>query len=157
VVDDLVSRDPASAWALLCAHPALSWTPPLWRGVDEELTEAVRARHAVRAIERNLLVNVRSSGDGNYVVTLSTGPLEDRLIGDGVDPIAPSGRRDERLDVEATTFEDALCALANRVVELYGPGQGPTRSATRHSTDFDQAGAENAGDDPVGLRRPLHR
>lgn len=128
MVDQRDYDDLAGAWTLLYEHPALMWMPPLWRVADAMPPEML-SRHAVRSVERNLLVNVRLGGDARCIVRLSTGPLEDRALGDGVDPVSPSARRDERLDVEASTFEDAMCALARRVVEVYGPppvGEGPS-------------------------------
>jgi hypothetical protein len=107
-----VPSDLAGAWAVLREHPALMWTPPLWRGNP--------AGPVFRAVERNLLVEVVETGDGRGAVRLSTGPLRDRVIGDGVDPVAPVAERDVRLDVRAATFEDAVKALAERVVGLYG-------------------------------------
>lgn len=112
----------ADAWAVLYEHPALTWTPPLWRLTDDHgASRSALTRHEVRAIERNLLVQVLPDEGGRCVIRLSTGPLEDRPLGDGVDPLAPSARRDERLDVQAATFEIALCALARRVLDVYGP------------------------------------
>jgi hypothetical protein len=122
MVDHLGPRGLVDAWMLLYEHPALSWTPPMLRRDSGAASETgIVARYVVRAIERNLLVNVRAGADGRYLVALSTGPLVDREIGDGIDPVAPAAARDDRLDVEADTFEDALCELARRVVEIYGP------------------------------------
>lgn len=124
MTDDTAFSDPVHAWNLLHSHPALSWTPPMWRSAEDDAYRARTAPHVVRAVERNLLVNVRPGQDCRYVVALSTGPLEDRPLGDGIDPVAPAARRDPRLDVEAQSFETALCALARRVVDVYGPPGG---------------------------------
>lgn len=114
------SVDVAKAWTLLYEHPALTWTPPIWRTPEGEQSPGMPlACHAIRAVERNLLVQVKQA-DGQPVVFLSTGPLEDRQLGDGIDPVAPAACRDERLDVQAVTFEKALCALALRVIDVYG-------------------------------------
>jgi hypothetical protein len=137
MVDHLKSWRPVDAWTLLYEHPALSWIPPMLRNASEAGSDSgVVSRHAVRAIERNLLVNVRTSADGRCLVALSTGPLVDRELADGVDPVAPAAAHDNRLDVEADTFEDALCALARRVVEVYGPssvGAGRRVSASNRN------------------------
>lgn len=109
----------ADAWALLSEHPALTWVPPLWREAPDQDAHRAR-RQAISAVERNLLVHVAVAGEG-VVVRLGTGPLVDRDLGDGVDPMNPVARHDRRLDVEARTFEDALCALAHRVVQVFGP------------------------------------
>ena len=111
------------AWKLLCEHHALNWTPPMWRRELGGGDQRRAARHAVRAVERNLLVQVECDEQGRSVVRLSTGPLRDRELGDGIDPVAPAAERDRRLDVEGPTFEVALCALAARVVEFYGPAR----------------------------------
>ena len=144
MVDHLESWGPVDAWMLLYEHPALSWTPPMLRNGREAGSDSgVVTRHAVRAIERNLLVHVRTSADGRCLVALSTGPLVDRVIGDGIDPVAPAAARDDRLDVEAETFEDALCALARRVMEVYGPPPvetGMQVSGSKRPTDRDHGG-----------------
>jgi hypothetical protein len=112
---------------MLYAHPALNWTPPLWRSPDETCEQgSLTARHAVRAVERNLLVQILAGTDGRVEVQLSTGPLADRPLGDGIDPVTPAALRDERLDVRAYTFEDAVCELARRVLSVYGPADAQT-------------------------------
>jgi hypothetical protein len=78
-------------------------------------------------VERNLLVQILAGPDGRVVVHVTTGPLADRSLGDGVDPVTPAALRDERLDVRAATFEDAVCELARRVVAVYGPAEAPAR------------------------------
>jgi hypothetical protein len=159
MVDERNSHDLAGAWALLYEHPALMWIPPLWRAAEDAVTPEMLTRHAVRAVERNLLVNVRSGGEARCVVRLSTGPLEDRALGDGVDPVSPSARRDERLDVEASTFEDALCALARRVVEVYGPPPVTARSLLEceQGAHLEQVSFDNEADRVVALNRPLRQ
>lgn len=125
--------DPARAWAVLYDHPALTWIPPLWRlpdGPDRQGRRHVQERHAVRAIERNLVVQVQPAPDGGFTVKLATGPLRDRPMGDGVDPIAPTAAHDSRLDVTASTFESALCALAARVTAVYGASAADTVDST---------------------------
>lgn len=119
--------DLASAWQLLYSHPALAWTPPLLRGATGAASASTTSP-VVRAIERNLLVNINRDSEGICYVMLSTGPLEDRLLGDGVDPVTPTARRDERLDVRAPTFEAAVCELAARVLDVYGPCSVQERS-----------------------------
>lgn len=106
-------HDVADAWAVLRDHPALMWVPPLWRGAPDG--------PVYRAVERNLLVEVVGEADGHSAVRLATGPLRDRVVGDGVDPVAPVAERDGRLDVRAATFEDAVRVLAERVLLWYGP------------------------------------
>jgi len=105
------------AWSWLRDHPALMWVPPLWRSSSSEPVGG--ERHAVRAIERSLTVSVES-GHGGPVVRLATGPLEDRTVGDGVDPLVPAAVYDERLVVQAGSFEEAVIALALRVGRVYG-------------------------------------
>lgn len=133
MTDETAFSDPVHAWAFLHSHPALSWTPPMWRTVDDLVSSERTDRHVVRAVERNLVVNVRPGRGCPYVVALTTGPLEDRTLGDGVDPMAPAARHDPRLDVEAETFESALCALARRVVAVYGQ---PGASANTGHSDY---------------------
>lgn len=143
------------AWEFLAAHPALSWTPPMWRGVAPDL-----CAYTLRAVERNLLVTLVDDGHGNALVRLSIGPLQDRELGDGVDPVAPAPVRDPRLDVEAATFEAALEALAARVVDVYGRADvrcartqpDSARSDSRQSTtpELDEV-------DELRLRRTLRR
>lgn len=106
----------ADAWELLAGHQALTWVPPAYRSPGVPAGRAV----VVHSVEQNLLVRVEP-GDGHVRVRLGTGPLTDRVLPDGVDPLVPVGVHDGRLDVEADTFEDALCALAVRVVQVYGP------------------------------------
>jgi hypothetical protein len=134
--------DLASAWKLLYSHPALAWTPPLLRGAAGSASVSPTSP-VVRAIERNLLVNINRDSEGICYVMLSTGPLEDRLLGDGVDPVAPTARRDERLDVRAPTFEAAVCELAARVVDVYGPCSAQEGSG--------QANAGDASPPPVAI------
>lgn len=115
----------ADAWARLCEHPALTWVPPAWRPAGPVPADAAGAMsHAVvRAAERNLLVRVETAGGAGVVVRLGIGPLTDREVGDGVDPVHPLACHDRRLDVVAATFEDALCALAVRVEQVLGPSR----------------------------------
>jgi hypothetical protein len=126
-------RGLADAWALLSAHPALTWVPPLWRDATEMDTGWAREQ-AVSAVERNLLVHIGVDGRG-VMVRLGTGPLVDRNLGDGVDPVNPAARHDRRLDVEAPTFEDAVCALADRVVQILGPPDRPRSAAPGGTAD----------------------
>lgn len=107
----LAAGDLAHAWAVLREHPALMWTPPIWRHDPQG--------PVYRAIERNLLVEVVADG-GTSLVRLATGPLRDRVVGDDVDPVAPVAERDSRLDVRAASFEDAVRVLAERVLDCYG-------------------------------------
>lgn len=113
----------ADAWARLCEHPALTWVPPAWRPAGPIPLDAagVMSRAVVRAVERNLLVRVETTRGAGVVVRLGIGPLTDREVGDGVDPVNPLACHDRRLDVEAPTFEDALCALAVKVEQVLGP------------------------------------
>lgn len=118
----LPAANPAHAWAVLHEHPALMWIPPLWRTEHQSADNDIfLSRHAVRAIERNLVIDVQPAAGGGCTVRLATGPLHDRQLGDGVDPVAPAATHDSRLDVSAATFESALCALAERVTDVYGP------------------------------------
>lgn len=129
------------AWALLRRHPALMWVPPLWRAGAPG--PAAGDTHAVRAIDRNLILAVAAGPHGRCTYRLGTGPLRDRELGDGVDPTAPAPTHDPRLDVEAATFDQALCALADRVLTYYGPVEtaAPLRMAAPSDEDGDE-GAE---------------
>jgi hypothetical protein len=113
----------AAAWAELREHPALSWVPPMWRSMSPTTDPE---RHAVSALERNLLVEVVPGHGKGLQVRLKTGPLTDRRVGDGVDPTTPSVSYDPALTVLAPTFEIAVIELRNAVLNAYGaPGHRP--------------------------------
>lgn len=109
------------AWSWLREHPALTWVPPLWRSNDESAIGGTG--HTIRAIECNLVVTVEHGTHGP-VIRLITGPLKDRPWGDGtIDPLVPASVRDERVAVQAGSFEEAVVALAARVASVYGDCQ----------------------------------
>lgn len=116
----------AQAWRELLEHPALQWVPPMWRGNPS--TGATRI-HAVRAIERNLVVEISDVGS-RFAVSLCTGPLVDRRLPDGVDPVTPAGAVDPALTVTGATFEQAVVKLRDAVVHSYGSGED-THSSQR--------------------------
>lgn len=122
----------AAAWRLLREHPALQWTPPLWRDTGPTPTARdLLRKHAWRSVERNFVVDVGvSATECRTWVRVTTGPLQDRPVGDGVDPLVPAAVHDPRLDVMAATFEQAVIVLAHRVLDVYGPPH-----ATRDGTD----------------------
>jgi len=108
------------AWRALRCHPALMWTPPVWRvGVAQDPDSL---RHALSALDHNLSVDVRCDVRGRVAVVLSVGPLRDRWLDDGVDPVRPEAALDERVTVEAPTFEEALLRLRSSVDKQFGNG-----------------------------------
>jgi hypothetical protein len=122
--DSLPSWNFLQAWKWLLDHPALVWVPPLWRTTSAHAIGGTR--HTVRAVERNLTVTVEM-GPGGPLIQLITGPLEDRTSRDGsVDPLIPAAVRDERLIVQAGSFEEAVVALAATVAQVYGDRQTPS-------------------------------
>lgn len=142
------ARGPAvfvSAWHDLAEHPALLWVPPVWRSENfrPQCLSPVEMRHAVRAVDRNLIVHVR--GEATPYVELIVAPLADRVIGDRVDPTTPVVANEPRLSARATSFEDAVIALRAEVFHALGDPQDwarfPNEAATR---DTDQ-GTEAAG------------
>jgi hypothetical protein len=111
----------SAAWQELRSHPALLWTPPMWRSPDGR--KDMVGGHALSAIDRNLKVDLLKGPDGALRVRLLTGPLEDRWVRDGVDPLTPSATMDPRLEVVAPTFEAAVLSLRDAVVDEYGPSR----------------------------------
>jgi hypothetical protein len=129
------------AWNELRAHPLLLWVPPAWRatsdGVDEQ---AVMRRHAVPAIEQNLLVDVVPGPEGTALVRLATGPLRDRQTALCVDPIGAVGGLDPKLDVTAGSFGEAVIQLRNALFGAYPqpvPRHDPEMSAFKGSGEWD--------------------
>lgn len=121
VPDPSAVRD---AWKELRQHPALMWVPPMWRShVDSDAAVEVMRRHAVSAIERNLVIEVETQDDGSLLVRLATGPLRDRIVDGGIDPVAPAGGVDAKLDVFGSSFEDAVVKLYEAVESHYGSGE----------------------------------
>jgi hypothetical protein len=137
----------ARAWDELRGHPALSWVPPMWR---TDTGSDLDTPHVVRAVDKNLFVDITSDGDHRVMVQLRTGPLRDRIVGDGLDPVTPVASVDPELTVVAPSFEEAVLELRDVVVAVYGtthheathPAHAKTRwyggelfSARRHLTD----------------------
>jgi hypothetical protein len=113
--------DVYQAWEELRTHPLLAWTPPMWRAVEETTAaREVMQRRAVSAIEANLIIEVRLSGQRGLMVRLATGRLMDRTVSGGVDPVVPAGSVDPNLSVTAPTFEDAVLALRDALTRHYG-------------------------------------
>ncbi len=110
----------AEAWRALRSHPALVWTPPVWR--TSAANDPDGRQHALHAIDHNLSVDVRCDPRGRVTVVLSVGPLRDRWVEDGVDPVRPEAVLDERVTVEGATFEDALLRLRSSVDKRFGTG-----------------------------------
>lgn len=111
------------AWSELRRHPALVWVPPMWRTrIDSRAAFDVMCRHAVSAIDRNLVIDVEAQGDGTLVVRLATGPLKDRPVDGGIDSVAPAGGIDSKLDVRGSSFEDAVVRLYEAVQSHYDHG-----------------------------------
>lgn len=109
----------ARAWVELKEHPALSWVPPIWRG-SSTMTEAVESRHVLTAVDKNLLVEISRGPDRRMIVQLRTGPLQDRRVGDGVDPTTPAVSVNPELTVSAPSFEEAVIELRDVVMQVYG-------------------------------------
>jgi len=105
-------RSVEEAWEFLRIHPSFVWIPPALRDQGDEPGEVP----CVRAIEMNIVVSLVPNG-GKSNIRLSTGPLRD---GDSGDPLVPTMTYDPRLNVEGSTFESAVIALAERVRALYG-------------------------------------
>lgn len=124
----------AEAWVELRHHPALSWVPPMWRtGVEPDPA----GPHSISAIDKNLFVEIRPDVDRQLQVRLQTGPLQDRRVGDGVDPTTPVGSVDPDLTVSAPTFERAVLELRDAVRVAYGEPRSWERPAV---TDEDRNG-----------------
>lgn len=116
------------AWHDLRTHPTLLWIPPLWRpSVGGRANAELSLRYGVPAVERNLVVDIDVDDHGQVRVTLATGPLSDRPLADGVDPVNPAATLDSRLRVSAATFEDAVVRLRDTVVRELGPPPNATR------------------------------
>lgn len=110
------------AWCDLQSHPALLWTPPLWRTDPHNWSSATpTVTHSERAIERNLKVELITQPNGMMQVRLMTGPLKDKPTPSGIDPLTPVAELNPRLVVIAATFEDAVLELRDAVVGEYGP------------------------------------
>jgi hypothetical protein len=107
----------ARAWDELRGHPALSWVPPMWR---TDTNSDLDTPHVVRAVDKNLFVDITSDGDHRVMVQLRTGPLRDRIVGDGLDPVTPVASVDPELTVVAPSFEEAVLELRDVVVAVYG-------------------------------------
>jgi hypothetical protein len=118
----VTAQDLQRAWSDLQSHPALQWTPPLWRAdSDKRAGIHVTDNHAERAIERNLKVELIAQPNGMMQVRLITGPLRDKPTPSGIDPLTPVAELNPRLAVCAATFEDAVVELRDAVVDEYGP------------------------------------
>lgn len=123
----------AEAWQDLQEHPALLWIPPVWRAENVDAAHHnVVARHVVRAVDRNLKVQVDPDAADELRVLLATGPLRDRQVGSAIDPTNPSGTVDPDLNVSAPTFEEAVIRLRNAVVHAYGPVPSSRTSPDPH-------------------------
>lgn len=110
------------AWSDLQSHPALQWTPPLWRADSDKWADMhVTGNHAEHAIERNLKIELIAQPNGVMLVRLITGPLRDKPTPSGIDPLTPVAELNPRLAVCAATFEDAVVELRDAVVDEYGP------------------------------------
>lgn len=122
----------AAAWLELREHPALRWVPPMWRSASPSTGPD---RHTLSAVEKNLMVEIVNDSGCAIQVRLATGPLVDRRVGDGVDPLTPAISVHPELIVSAPTFEQAIIGLRDAVVHVYGPSDVPyalPRSTERH-------------------------
>jgi hypothetical protein len=129
------SRDTevAAAWLELREHPALRWVPPMWRSGSPS---AALDRHTLSAVEKNLMVEIVNDSGRAIRVRLATGPLVDRHVGDGVDPLTPAISVHPELTACAPTFEQAIIQLRDAVVHVYGPSDVSDplrRSPERHA------------------------
>lgn len=126
------------AWSELRRHPALVWIPPMWRSrVDDPAAFDVMRRRSVSAVDRNLVIDVEVQDDGSLMVRLATGPLMDRPVDGGIDPVAPAGGIDAKLDVQGSSFEEAVVKLYEAVQSHYGratevEAATPQRGAAMH-------------------------
>lgn len=123
----------AAAWLELREHPALRWVPPMWRSASPGTAPD---RHTLSAVEKNLMVEIVTDSGCEVQVRLATGPLVDRHVGDGVDPMTPAISLHPELTVSAPTFEQAIIGLRDAVVRVYGPSDVPDplpRSSERHA------------------------
>lgn len=121
-------EDVLRAWTELREHPELKWVPPMWRPQAGASTQPIGGvseidvdRVVVRAVERNLVIEIVNTTRDGMCVRLSTSPLQDRRVGDGVDPTTPAVCADRKVGAMAPTFEQAIVKLRNAVVEEYGP------------------------------------
>ncbi|MEV5000499.1 hypothetical protein [Nocardioides sp. LML1-1-1.1] len=123
----VASAEVADAWNDLHAHPALQWVPPMWRTARPTTAPS---QHAIHAIEVNLVVAVESANSA-VKVRLATGPLHDKVLSDGVDPVTPTIHTDPNLCVSAATFEEALVELRDVLIHNYGPVNDPRAHAPK--------------------------
>ena len=136
----LAPNEVVAAWEGLRTHPILVWVPPMWRSVNGSAgSHQVMRKRAVCAIEANLRIELNCSTDGRLLVRLATGALTDRTVAGGVDPVVPAASLDPKLDVTASTFEDAVVALYGALIEHYG--------------DAGLVGSDSTASKIVGLRR----
>lgn len=126
-------RQVAKAWDELRQHPALQWTPPMWRSMPAPRVGGAEVglnSHVISAVDRNLLIEIRTLEGDQFAVRLATGPLQDRRVAGGVDPTTPAASLDPALDVVAPTFEEALVELRDAVVTRFGVACESTGSAS---------------------------
>jgi len=134
-----VSEEVERAWIELKSHPKLVWIPPIWRGEDgDEHARRVGIRHGVSAVEHNLLIDIVVR-EHRRCFRLATGPLHDRPAPGGVDPVAPAGEMEPKLDVTGATFEEALLRLHEAVLSVYGPLNDERRPALHESESVPHA------------------
>jgi hypothetical protein len=145
----------ADAWTEIRQHPALQWVPPIWRSASEN--QASR-KYAINAIDRNLVIDVVNADNGSAQVRLTTGPLVDREVGDGVDATTPAATFDPRLDVQAETFEAAVLRLRDALVANYGPTQTPSAAPAAFGRNSDRSPfvSEGSGREESGRFNRLH-
>lgn len=141
----------AEAWLELRAHPALSWVPPMWRSAE---SPTGMARHAVSAMDKNLTVDIQFGPAHHLLVRLTTGPLKDRYVGDGLDPLTPTVSVDPNLTVYAASFERAVIELRDAVHKAYGPAD--TGAALTSAATSSEANFSSAEDVRLPSLRPAH-
>lgn len=114
------------AWRELRDHPDLVWVPPMWRGFsDNDSARGVMERRALSAVEHNLVIRLEQQPDGQLHVRIATGPLRDRPVDGGVDPLAPVRELDPKLEVAGRSFEEAIVMLRDAVRSHYGDAPDP--------------------------------